>query len=88
MWNPTQSIKSRYATTTISSNFYSTLTCSGGTSISGTTLLGYKGSGASSGYIYTPYIIQESIPIIIDRETLRKELRAKRKEKLNKLGWC
>lgn len=80
MFNPIQSIKSRYSKT-ISSHSYSTITLSGST-----ILIGNKG-GNGSGYIYAPYIIMESNSIIIDRETIRKELRAKRKEKLKKLGW-
>ena len=78
MFNPIQSIKSRYSKT-ISSQSYSTITLSGST-----ILVGNKG-GNGSGYIYAPYIMMESTAV--DKEILRKELRAKRKEKLKKLGW-
>jgi len=78
MWNPTQSIKSRYATKTISPNFYST--------ISGSTLIGTKGSGTTSGYIYAPYIVMDSTSLEF-RELSIRILREKRKEKLKKLGW-
>lgn len=72
-------IKSRYSVKTISSTFYSSLTFSG---TSNSTL------GSNPGYIYVPYIMQQSTPpIILDREWERKILRADRKEKLQKLGW-
>jgi hypothetical protein len=84
--NPVKSIASRHSTKLVSNNYYGTLSFSGGTS-SGITLIGNKGSGTNPGYIYVPYIMMESTPIIIDREYSRKILRAKRKEKLKKLGW-
>lgn len=78
--NPVKSIKSRYSATI--SNSYSTLTIS---SVTNPTLIGHKGSGSNPGYIFMPYIMQETI--ILDRELQIKILRANRKEKLKKLGW-
>lgn len=80
MLNPTKTVTSRYATKTISSNSYNTI------NISGSTLIGHKG-GINPGYIYVPYILQQSDSIIIDREYYRRILREERKEKLKKLGW-
>jgi hypothetical protein len=80
MLNLTKTVTSRYATKTISSNSYSTI------NISGSTLIGHKG-GTNPGYIYVPYILQQSDSIIIDREYYRRILREERKEKLKKLGW-
>ena len=74
--NPIKSIASRYATKTISPNFYSTI------NVSGSTLIGTKGSGTTSGYIYLPYVMVDNI-----EEYKRERLRAERKEKLKKLGW-
>ena len=72
--NPIKSIASRYATKTISPNFYSTI------NVSGSTLIGTKGSGTTSGYIYVPYVIVNNI-----EEYKREKLRAERKEKLKKI---
>lgn len=80
--NPITSVKSRYALATISNNLYSTLTLSGIT-----TLIGQKGVGDTQGYIFVPYIMQQTTPITLDREWSRRILRANRKEKLKKLGW-
>ena len=82
---PSKSIKSRYATTTINPNFYSTLSISGTTYPLATLT---SGGTLSAGYIFAPYIPMCDSSIVIDREYFRKILRAERKEKLEKLGWC
>ena len=75
-------IKSRW-TTQVNNNYYTTLT------LSGSTLIGHK--GIEQGYIFLPYILTQSTPIIVEspwsRDMYRRILRNERREKLNKLGW-
>lgn len=78
MFNPIKSIKSRYATTTISSKYYTTISVTN-TSVS-------IGSGLTQGYIWLPYImVDETQRIMVDETQRRKLLLEERKKKLEKL---
>jgi hypothetical protein len=83
MFSPLKNIKSKYSKTILNNNYYSVVSDS--TNIK-EKLLGLKGN--NQGYVYTPYILAEGIPIIFESEECKiKMLRKKRKEKLQKLGW-
>lgn len=70
-----KTIKSRYLNT-VPSQYYSKI------NISGTTLIGNKTSGLASGYIWVPYIIENTQYIEYQRMKLLEE----RKKKLEKLA--
>ena len=79
-----KSVKSRYSIATISQNHYGTLSVSGNTN--NNVILENKSGSLEQGYVFVPYIMATTIPIIVEsREEKIHRLREERINKLNEL---
>jgi len=80
-FSPKKGILSRYSVNNINSKYYGSIDVASGTTTSDDVIIGVKHS--DQGYIYAPYIIADSIPIII--ESTEERAKRRRKERRKKM---
>lgn len=79
--NPKQGIKSRYAHKIVNSSMYGTINVSGQ---SNTTQNVFDPYNINSGYVFAPYIMSGTIPLISESDLMREkqELRLKKLKRI------